>query len=330
MNSQMAAQLDNVIQVQDLKKSFGEVHAVKGIDFEVRMGEIFGFLGPNGAGKTTTINLLIGLARPESGSIQISGINSTSDPKKIQHLIGVVPDESSLYPELTGFDNLRFCASLYGMRKAERGKKARALLEEFSLSEAGDRLFAGYSKGMKRRLTIAAGIIHDPQILFLDEPTSGIDVASARSIRRKLQILNEAGKTIFLTTHYIEEAERLCHRVAFIVEGRIVRVDTMENLLHPVRGKHMLLLSYQHPKNFNAKAFSEKHQGITFQQLSGGQIRLESTKPIRISAVIPFFEDQGMEVTEARVIHPSLEEVFVDITGLDSAHMQKEKKGNGK
>jgi len=326
----MDTHIKNVIKVQNLKKSFGDVQALKGIDFEIRQGEIFGFLGPNGAGKTTTINLLIGLARPDSGSIQISGINSTSDPKKIQHLIGVVPDESSLYPELSGFDNLCFCASLYGMHKAEREMKARALLEEFSLSEAGDRLFAGYSKGMKRRLTIAAGIIHDPQILFLDEPTSGIDVASARGIRRKLQTLNESGKTIFLTTHYIEEAQRLCHRVAFIVEGHIVRVDTMDNLLHPVRGKYMLMLSCQHPKKIDGVEFSQKHPDITLLQLPEGQIRLESAKPIRISAVIPFFEDQGMEVTEARVIHPSLEEVFVDITGLDSNLMLKEKNGKGR
>ncbi|MCD6356726.1 MAG: ATP-binding cassette domain-containing protein [Anaerolineaceae bacterium] len=313
-----------------MKKSFDGIRALKGIDFEVQRGEFFGFLGPNGAGKTTTINLLIGLARPDSGIIQISGINSTNHPKKIQHLIGVVPDESNLYPELSGYENLCFCASLYGMHKAERGKKARKLLEEFSLSEVGNRLFAVYSKGMKRRLTIAAGIIHDPQILFLDEPTSGIDVASARSIRRKLEALNEAGRTIFLTTHYIEEAERLCQRVAFIVEGRIVRVDTMENLLHPVRGKHMLQLSCLHPKNIDGDTFSEKHPGIAIRQLSGGRIRLESSEPIRISAVIPFFEDQGMEIMEARVLHPSLEEIFVDITGLDSALMRKEKNGKVK
>jgi ABC-2 type transport system ATP-binding protein len=316
-----------VIRVQNLKKTFDGIQALKGIDFEVYQGEIFGFLGPNGAGKTTTINLLIGLARPDEGSVEISGIDSTNDAKKIQHLIGVVPDESSLYPELTGFDNLCFCASLYGMRKSEREDKARELLEKVSLLEAADRSFAGYSKGMKRRLTFVAGIIHNPDILFLDEPTSGIDVASARNIRGMLQDLNAAGKTIFLTTHYIEEAERLCRRVAFIVDGRIVRVDTMENLLHPVRGKHLLVLSCQQKKEVTPAEFTRQFEGIKMEQFPDGRFRLESSQPIRISAVIPFFESRGIEILEARVLHPSLEEVFVNITGLDTAIMQKEKNG---
>jgi ABC-2 type transport system ATP-binding protein len=316
-----------VIRVQNLKKTFDGIQALKGIDFEVYQGEIFGFLGPNGAGKTTTINLLIGLARPDEGSVEISGIDSTNDAKKIQHLIGVVPDESSLYPELTGFDNLCFCASLYGMRKSEREDKARKLLEKVSLLEAADRSFAGYSKGMKRRLTFVAGIIHNPDILFLDEPTSGIDVASARNIRGMLQDLNAAGKTIFLTTHYIEEAERLCRRVAFIVDGRIVRVDTMENLLHPVRGKHLLVLSCQQKKEVTPAEFTRQFEGIKMEQFPDGRFRLESSQPIRISAVIPFFESRGIEILEARVLHPSLEEVFVNITGLDTAVMQKEKNG---
>jgi len=316
-----------VIRVQNLKKTFDGIQALKGIDFEVYQGEIFGFLGPNGAGKTTTINLLIGLARPDEGSVEISGIDSTNDAKKIQHLIGVVPDESSLYPELTGFDNLCFCASLYGMRKSEREDKARELLEKVSLLEAADRSFAGYSKGMKRRLTFVAGIIHNPDILFLDEPTSGIDVASARNIRGMLQDLNAAGKTIFLTTHYIEEAERLCRRVAFIVDGRIVRVDTMENLLHPVRGKHLLVLSCQQKKKVTPAEFTRQFEGIKMEQFPDGRFRLESSQPIRISAVIPFFESRGIEILEARVLHPSLEEVFVNITGLDTAIMQKEKNG---
>ncbi len=316
-----------VIRIQNLKKTFDGIQALKGIDFEVYQGEIFGFLGPNGAGKTTTINLLIGLARPDEGSVEISGIDSTNDAKKIQHLIGVVPDESSLYPELTGFDNLCFCASLYGMRKSEREDKARELLEKVSLLEAANRSFAGYSKGMKRRLTFVAGIIHNPDILFLDEPTSGIDVASARNIRGMLQDLNAAGKTIFLTTHYIEEAERLCRRVAFIVDGRIVRVDTMENLLHPVRGKHLLVLSCQQKKEVTPAEFTGQFEGIKMEQFPDGRFRLESSQPIRISAVIPFFESRGMEILEARVLHPSLEEVFVNITGLDTAVMQKEKNG---
>ncbi len=197
------------IAVEGLAKRFGEVQAVADVSFEVHQGELFGFLGPNGAGKTTTINMLTGLARPDAGKIRIAGIECTDNPKAAQHLIGVVPDESNLYPELTGLENLCFCAALYGMHKGERKARARELLETFGLAKAANRKFAGYSRGMKRKLTIAAGIIHNPSILFLDEPTTGIDVASARQIRQIIAGLNSSGTTVFLTTHYIEEAERL-------------------------------------------------------------------------------------------------------------------------
>jgi ABC-2 type transport system ATP-binding protein len=187
------------IAVEGLAKRFGEVQAVADVSFEVRQGELFGFLGPNGAGKTTTINILTGLARPDSGTIRIAGIDCTLNPKAAQHLVGIVPDESNLYPELTGFENLGFCAALYGMEKKQREARARELLETFGLDKAADRRFAGYSKGMKRKLTIAAGIIHNPPLLFLDEPTTGIDVASARQIRQLIAGLNRSGTTIFLT-----------------------------------------------------------------------------------------------------------------------------------
>ncbi|MGD9974431.1 MAG: ABC transporter ATP-binding protein [Desulfatirhabdiaceae bacterium] len=195
------------ITVTELTKRFADIQAVSGLDFSVNDGELFGFLGPNGAGKTTTINMLTGLARPDSGMIHIGGIDCTKTPRAAQHLVGVVPDESNLYPELTGFDNLCFCAALYGMRKSERQSRARELLSTFDLTKAAERRFGGYSKGMKRKLTIAAGIIHNPKVLFLDEPTTGIDVASARRLRQLITSLHESGTTIFLTTHYIEEAE---------------------------------------------------------------------------------------------------------------------------
>jgi ABC-2 type transport system ATP-binding protein len=231
------------IVVSGLTKEFDDVQAVAQVNFNVDSGELFGFLGPNGAGKTTTINMLTGLARPDTGTIRIGGIDCTADPRAAQHLVGVVPDESNLYPELTGFDNLCFCAALYGMAKAERQSRARELLDAFGLTPAADRRFAGYSKGMKRKLTIAAGIIHRPSILFLDEPTTGIDVASARQLRQLIADLHREGTTIFLTTHYIEEAERVCDRIAFIVSGRIVRTDTVENLVQPVKKKHVVRIA---------------------------------------------------------------------------------------
>lgn len=319
------------IDARGLAKRFGEVQAVAQADFEVLSGELFGFLGPNGAGKTTTINMLTGLARPDAGLIRIGDIDCTERPRAAQHLVGVVPDESNLYPELTGFDNLCFCAALYGMGKAERQARARELLDTFGLTQAADRKFGGYSKGMKRKLTIAAGIIHRPEILFLDEPTTGIDVASARQLRQLIADLNRAGTTIFLTTHYIEEAERLCDRIAFIVSGRIVRIDTVEHLIQPIQAKHVVRIACANSLNKIQDKLSDAFPDLDFTIPRHGVLRVEADAPIRVGPLVRFLEDEGAEVSEARRIRPSLEDVFVGMTGIeaDAMRKEKEKKGGG-
>jgi len=321
----------NALSIQGLAKRFGEIQAVSGLSFEVSQGELFGFLGPNGAGKTTTINMLTGLARPDVGAIRIAGIDCTGNPKAAQHLTGVVPDESNLYPELTGFQNLSFCAALYGIRKKEREARARQLLDTFSLADAGDRKFAGYSKGMKRKLTIAAGIIHQPHILFLDEPTTGIDVASARQIRHLIADLNRSGTTIFLTTHYIEEAERLCGRIAFIVKGRIVRIDTVADLLQPIQDAHVMQIAVSTADPTLQDKLTAAFPHLTFHVPGPNLIRVESGAPVHAGPLVRFIEDQGVDVTEARRIRLSLEDVFVRITGIEAHAMKREKeKGGGR
>ncbi|MGB9864317.1 MAG: ABC transporter ATP-binding protein [Candidatus Saccharicenans sp.] len=318
----------DIIVARNLRKSFGQVRAVDDLSFSVREGELFGFLGPNGAGKTTTINLLTGLARPDSGEIFLAGLDLRKNLAAARYLIGVVPDESNLYPELSGFDNLCFCAALYGLKKEERERRATELLKFFGLEEASNRKFADYSKGMKRKLTIAAGLIHQPKILFLDEPTTGIDVASARQIRQLIGGLNRAGTTIFLTTHYIEEAERLCQRIAFIVSGRIIKIDSLENLLQPLKGQHLLLISFSAElpatdelKVNLAAAFPE----LGFEFVNSSQLRVKSNQTIVVGPLVRFFEERGCEIVEARRIHPSLEEVFVEVTGIEVELMKKEK-----
>ncbi len=316
-----------LIEVAGLTKSFDNVEAVNGITFNVNQGELFGFLGPNGAGKTTTINMLTGLARPDSGSIRVAGLDCTANPKAAQHLIGVVPDESNLYPEMKGYDNLCFCASMYGIGKKERRKRAKKLMEQFGLQEASDRKFSGYSKGMKRKLTIAAGIIHQPQILFLDEPTTGIDVASARQIRKLISSLSRSGTTIFLTTHYIEEAERLCQRIAFIVNGCIVREGSVSNLLRPLQNRKVLLITVTRDNTELAGDLEKRFPEYDFRTLTNHQFRVESEETISIGPIVRFIEEQGIGVTEARQIRPSLEEVFVEITGIETEAMKNEKNG---
>jgi ABC-2 type transport system ATP-binding protein len=320
---------DSLIEVMGMSKKFEAVTAVDKISFSVSQGELFGFLGPNGAGKTTTISILTGLARPDAGTIRIGGLDCTKNPKAAQHLIGVVPDESNLYPELSGFDNLCFCASLYGMPKRERETRAGELLETFGLAESARRKFSGYSKGMKRKLTIAAGIIHRPSILFLDEPTTGIDVSSARQIRQLIAELHKNGTTIFLTTHYIEEAERLCERIAFIVKGQIVKSDTVANLLQPVQGKKVMLISASRSKNNLCGDLAQAFPHFKFQSISPERVRVEAVETISIGPLVRFMEERGVEVTEARLVRPSLEDVFVQVTGIELDTMKKEKERGG-
>ncbi|MBN1162017.1 MAG: ABC transporter ATP-binding protein [Dehalococcoidales bacterium] len=319
----------SAIEVANLTKKYGEVVGVNDISFQVGNGELFGFLGPNGAGKTTTINLLTGLASLDAGAIKIGGIDCTRNPKAAQHLVGTVPDESNLYPELTGFENLTFCAALYGMRKNERQQRARELLETFSLTDAADRKFAGYSKGMKRKLTFAAGIIHQPPILFLDEPTTGIDVASARQVRQIIANLHRQGTTVFLTTHYIEEAERLCERIAFIVKGKIVKIDGTTELLQSVKGKNILILTVTNSEPNVTKGMASVFPQYQFEPAAPNQIRVESPEPVNIGPLTRFLEEKGIQVTEARRHLPSLEDVFVQVTGIEAGLMMKEKEKAG-
>lgn len=320
----------SAIRAHGLVKLFGNVRAVDCIDVDVAEGGFFGFLGPNGAGKTTTISMLTGLSRPDAGSIRIGGIDCSRNPKAAQHLIGVVPDESNLYPELTGFENLCFSGALYGLRKHVRQRRAYELLDLFGLDGSAERKFSGYSKGMKRRLVIAAAIMHEPLLLFLDEPTSGIDVESSRMIRSLLAALNRKGTTIFLTTHYIDEAERLCDRISFIVNGRIVRTDRLERLLQPVQGRHAMTVTVSGNAVVPYADLRAAFSGLDFHETGENELRIESYEPLKAGSVVRYLEDRGVEVLEARKRKLSLEDVFVEVTGIGSGSMTGEKEGRAR
>ena len=269
--------------------------------------------------------MLTGLARLDAGAVRVAGIDCSKDPKAAQHLMGIVPDESNLWPELDGFENLAFCGALYGSDRREREERARELLGTFGLADAAKRKFGGYSKGMKRKLAIAAGIIHRPRILFLDEPTTGIDVASARQIRLLIGGLNESGTTVFLTTHYIEEAERLCGRIGFIVDGRLVRVDTLANLVKDVEGKYIVQLALSRDPGGLLQQLDGTFHGVEFETMPGNMLRAHTAQTLPLGPLVRFFEEHGVDVTEARAIRPSLEDVFVRITGIAAERMRKEK-----
>ena len=222
-----------MIQVRNLVKKFGELTAVQDVSFEVKGGEIFAFLGPNGAGKTTTIKMLTTLLRPTSGQLELDGLDPTTQPHAVRQRFGIVFQDSSLDDELTAYENLEFHCVLYKVPRRARAERIQRLLTLFQLSDRRDDVVKQFSGGMKRRLEIARSLLHTPKILFLDEPTLGLDPQTRHQLWRHLKVLNEHEHiTIFLTTHYMEEAERVAHRLAVIDHGRIVAQGTPEEIKH--------------------------------------------------------------------------------------------------
>ena len=221
----------NEIVVDDLVKKFEDVIAVDHLNLEIHKGEMFGFLGPNGAGKTTTISMLCGLLKPSSGTAQIAGFDILKEPQKVKAKIGVCPQEVAVYKFLTGMENLKLFGSLHGMEKGELEQRANQLVEQADFSESAKRRAKGYSGGMMRQLNLMIALISDPEIVFLDEPTVGMDARARRRTWEFIGSLKEQGKTVILTTHYIEEAQALSDRVGIIDYGELVALGTPQNLI---------------------------------------------------------------------------------------------------
>lgn len=304
----------SAITVQGLTKRYGSpdegVLAVDDIAFQVRAGEVFGFLGPNGAGKTTTIRMLTGLTRPDAGQAQVLGLDLARDLPRIKKQIGVVPERSNLYNELSARENLIFMGQLYGVPRRERGARTDELLRRFRLEEKRETPFGKLSKGMKRALTVAAALVHKPQILFLDEPTSGLDVVAARGLRALIERLREEGVTIFLTTHYLEEAERLADRVALLVDGHIVACDTVAGLKGRVaEGEAMVEIRYR-------------------DTLGSDRVPLRGDDGVPgVQAALERAGGAGREVVSIDTVRPTLEDAFIALTGLSAEVMLAEKGG---
>ena len=222
---------ESAIVISDLVKRFEDVTAIGGLSLQVEKGELFGLLGPNGAGKTTTINVLCGLLRPTSGSATVDGFDVQEQPEKVKELIGVCPQETAVYPYLTGAENVELFGNLHTMNKDALKARRDMLLEKMGLAEEAKRRAEKYSGGMKRRLSVILALIHDPQIVFLDEPTVGMDPQSRRAVWGFLKELKKEGKTIILTTHYMEEAEELCDRVGIMDYGKLIALGSPQNLI---------------------------------------------------------------------------------------------------
>ena len=305
----------SAIQVDALVRRFGEFTAVDAITFDVRENEIFGFLGPNGAGKTTTINMLCTLLRPTAGRAQVNGFDVTEQQAKVRSSIGLIFQDASLDEELTAHENLRFHAMLYDVGRADFLRRSDELMRMVDLAEKSRDLVRTYSGGMKRRLEIARGLLHRPKVLFLDEPTLGLDPQTRRHIWEYLRKLrDQRGVTMFMTTHYMEEAEH-CDRIAIIDHGRLVAVDTPENLKGLVGGDIVTLRTSD-----DELARSRIRQEHRIEPRTGpeGQLIVETDRGDRfIPKVIESFANgsKPVEVLSVNLRRPTLEDVFIKLTG---------------
>jgi ABC-2 type transport system ATP-binding protein len=302
--------METAIEVRDLTKNYGEITAVNHINFKVRKGEIFGFLGPNGAGKTTTIRILTGVIRPDDGTATIMGYNILKESLKAKQTISVVPEMANAYIDLTAWQNIMLIGELYGVKKG-RQEKANHLLKEFQLYERRNHLARGFSKGMKQKLILCMALLTEPQVLFLDEPTGGLDVESARLIRDIVRQYNRDGTTVFLSTHNMEEANKLCDRIAIINYGRIAAIDSPENLRMESSSLKSVEASFD--KSVSASELS-KVLHVTQAKKIGDKVRLYTDEPHSvIDSLIDYARSKNLTIVSLNTLAPTLEDVFIKL-----------------
>ncbi|MGD1060000.1 MAG: ATP-binding cassette domain-containing protein [Methanomassiliicoccales archaeon] len=300
------------VVAEDLVKAFGQTKAVNGMSFYVEEGEFFGLLGPNGAGKTTTIRMLTGVMRPDSGRIRILGMDIRKSPLEIKQRVGVIPEVGNVYPDLTGKENLVLMGRFYGIPAREREERADRLLQELGLAERSDDFVKSYSKGMRQRISIGCAMIHEPPLLFLDEPTEGLDVQSRRMITEKVKQMNRKGSTILLTTHNIEEASRMCQRVCIINKGRVVVTDSPERLRSTFEGLRSIEVAFD--KKVDCSLFSSE-SCVARAEEAGDKVRIYTADPDEaIERIIAIKEKKGLKIISMATLGPSLEDVFVKLT----------------
>src|SRR5947207_2305315 len=317
--------METVIQVQNLRKTYRpkarkglEVKALDGVSFEVARGEFFGLLGPNGAGKTTTIGVLTTRVLPTEGSARIDGIEVARDPVAVKRRIGVVPQVNNLDRSLTAREILLFHAEYFSVGKQEREMRARQLLERFELADRADEKIVGFSGGMVQRMKIARALMHDPSILFLDEPTTGLDPQSRRAMWDLLAELNAKGQTIFLTTHYMEEADQLCKRIAIIDHGKLLALDAPAQLKRSVPGGYLVELQLR-SNDGAADSFAAALPaipGVVEVKADHDRVRIYADRTEGLLAnAMRLAGERNVMVTDAHVAEPSLENLFLHLTG---------------
>jgi ABC-2 type transport system ATP-binding protein len=306
-----------ILQVQNLVKKYGEFTAVNDISFDIESGEIFSLLGPNGAGKTTTISMLSTLYTPTSGDALIDGHSISRDPMAVRKIIGVVPQDIALYEELTARENLAFWGQMYGMKGKALTERIDEVLEQIGLTTKAKDRVKTYSGGMKRRVNIGVGLLHRPRLLFMDEPTVGIDPQSRRSILDSVKALNQLGMTILYTTHYMEEAQELSNRVGIIDHGRLIALGTQKELTQQVGKNETLILHINEDEDPEVLAESLKDiPGVLTASSTDSQVSLIAREAEEILApVITRANERGIKIRSVDIREPNLEAVFLHLTG---------------
>ena len=309
--------MPNILEVKDLVKKYGDFTAVKGITFDIKEGEIFSLLGPNGAGKTTSISMLSTLYTPTSGDATIGGHSVSKDPMAVKQVIGVVPQEIALYEDLTARENLIFWGQMYGLSGKSLNSRVDEVLEQIGLVDKAKNKVKTYSGGMKRRVNIGVGLLHKPRLLFMDEPTVGIDPQSRRAILDTVKDLNQQGMTVLYTTHYMEEAEELSNRVGIIDHGELIAIGTQDELTKQVGQTDTLILHISENEDTEALAESLKGlDGVLEAIAVDHEVSIVTPQAEDVLAtIVGAANERGIKIRSIDIREPNLEAVFLHLTG---------------
>lgn len=309
---------NDVLKVKDLTKRYGDLTAVDDISFEAGEGTIFGLLGPNGAGKSTAINCISGLMRPTSGRISVAGFDIVKEGKKAKASLGVVPQEIALYEDLPAIENLNYWGKAYGMRGSDLESRVREVLDYIGLSDRAKDLPKTFSGGMKRRLNFGCGIVHKPKLLLLDEPTVGVDPQSRQRLFEMVEAERDAGACVLYTTHYMEEAERLCSSLAIIDHGKLIAQGTVDELKAQLGARDILQLSGEFPDDIGAALTSHDIGDLDVLSQEEGTLTLTlSVASQHLPAIFAAVSSAGGSVSETSLRSPNLETLFLLLTGKE-------------
>jgi daunorubicin resistance ABC transporter ATP-binding subunit len=303
------------VELNSLSKAFGAIHAVDHLSLTVRQGEIFGLLGPNGSGKTTTINLISGLSTPTSGQVHVMGYQMPRQARQIRQLLGAVPQETALYEELSAWDNLAFHADLFGMARKAKQARITQMLDLVQLQERARSRVSTFSGGMKRRLALARALLPDPSLIYLDEPTLGVDVQSRRAIWDYILAQREQSKTVLITTNYLEEAQTLCERIAILDHGKLIALDTPEHLKQAYGGS---VVELETVPGIDLMAIADELRalaGVKDVRLDGRRFVATTQEGGEVVPYIINLVTKHGELRQIAVREPTLDEIFLQLTG---------------